>query len=63
MKIQGFNKLLIRDIPLGIVFNKDNYEQFPLVECDTWISEDKNWQLDINPITNNYRITPLKLNY
>lgn len=42
----GYSEVIIRDIPVGIVINKDNWDNFPLISCNTFLHEDKIRQID-----------------
>jgi hypothetical protein len=42
-QISGFEIFYIYDVPPGQILNKHTVKDYPLIECDTWISKDRNW--------------------
>lgn len=44
-RIEGFDQVCIRDVPLGDVLNSQTADTFPLRLIDSWISRDRNWMI------------------
>lgn len=47
-ELEGWKILMCYAVPPGCVINKDNFNQYSLIECGTYISEDKNWVLQVS---------------
>jgi hypothetical protein len=47
-EIPGFKIFMCYQVPFGCMINKDNFDQYPLMECGTWISEDNHWMIQDN---------------
>lgn len=49
-QLEGWRILYCYAVPPGGVINKDNFDQYPLIECGTWISDNGHWMLQSKPI-------------
>ena len=47
-QLPGFDILYIRNVPPGAVLNKENADLYPLIECGTWLYQNRHWMIQIH---------------
>lgn len=58
-KLEGFKILQIRKVPPGAVLNASTAENYPLIDCGSWVSDDGMWMIQRSFSGNELELIPL----